>query len=245
MPEDHHEPWELDAEAQARGRWSPLLLSLNAGLKQNIDGHYREVLTLCLAIEHELGLRPVVTASSTMPRLPDEIIDLLVDYDHHHADRIGCFVFGLERALACIPQVWLSYVDKVGRANFDPVELGACAGICRRFASTPEEHRRITAIIYWVLQCMLGQFPVPEFREHPRRGDPTLTVRITQKIEAVELNWKKLGLRPVVNSDMVLRWADSESWVAWVRLANMRTGKISKHSYLRLKSSGQFQLLRF
>lgn len=240
MNNEYHEPWELDAETQARGRWKILLLSLNTALSPK----KRDVLTLCVAIEHELGLRPVVTASSTMPRFPDKIIDLLADYDRNHADLAGRFVFGLERALACVPCVWLSYVGKVGRANFDPVELGACAGICRRFANTAEEHRQITAIIYWVLQCMLGQYPIPEFSEHPRRGDPTLTVSITQKIEAIQLNWKKLGLRPVVNSETVLRWADTESWVAWVQLANMCSGKISKHSYLRIKSSGQFQLLR-
>ncbi|MEN9866393.1 MAG: hypothetical protein RL748_1983 [Pseudomonadota bacterium] len=240
MPEDHHEPWELDAEAQARGRWKSLLISLKAALSPK----KRDVLTLCVAIEHELGLRPVVTASSTMPRFPDEIIKLLADYNNHHANRIGCFVFGLERALACVPCVWLSYVGRVGRANFDPVELGACAGICRRFADTPEEHRQITGIIHWVLQCMLGQYPIPEFREHPQRGDSTLTVSITQKIEAIQLNWKKLGLRPVVNSDTVLRWTDTENWVAWVRLADMRTGKITKQSCLKLKSSGQFQLIR-
>lgn len=240
MHNDHHEPWELDAVAQARGRWKILLVSLNTALSPK----KRDVLTLCVAIEHELGLRPVVTASSTMPRFPDKIIELLADYDRNHADLAGRFVFGLERALACVPCVWLSYVGKVGRANFDPVELGACAGICRRFATTEEEHRQITGIIYWTLRCMLGQYPIPEFREHPRRGDPTLTVQITQKIEAIQLNWRKLGLRPVVNSETVLRWIDSESWVAWVRLANTRTGEITKQSCLQLKSSGKFQLIK-
>jgi hypothetical protein len=239
--DEQNESWEVDAEGLTLGRWPSLMKSLKAALTR---GPVRFNLELCVVIEHELGLRPIVTSADQMPRRPEEIIELLMQYEDEHPHLICRFAPALERALACYPYRWLSYIDTVGRSNFDPVELGACAGICRRYATEPTEHTRITAIIFWVLECLIGQYPAPEIRELPQRGDPTLRAQIIQKIEAIQLNWKKLGLRPVVTSDMVVRWEDGRCWVVWVRLANTKTGVITPRCVLRLRSDGLFRLIR-
>lgn len=239
--DESNEPWEVDAEALALGRWPALLRALKNALTR---GPVRRNLELCIVIEHELGLRPLVTSSEQMPRQPEEVIELLNEYEDEHPHLIGRFVPALERALACHPYWWLSYVESVGRANFDPVELGACAGICRRYANEPSEHTRITSVFFWALECLVGQYPVPEIRELPRTGDPTLTARIIQQIETLQLNWKSLGLRPVVTSDLAVRWEGNHHWIAWVRLAHAKTGMITPRCVLRLRSDGLFRLVR-
>lgn len=239
--DEKNEPWEVDAEGLAVGRWPALLRALKNALTR---GPVRFNLEMCVVIEHELGLRPLVTSSDQMPRQPEEIIELLNEHEDEHPDLICRFVPALERALAFSPYWWLSYIDTVGRANFDPVQLGACVGICRRYATEPSEHTRITSIIFWVLECLVGQYPVPEIRELPRTGDPTLTTRIIQQIETIQLNWRSIGLRPVVNSDLTVRWEDERCWVAWVRLADIKTGVITPRCVLRLRSDGLFRLVR-
>ncbi len=239
--DDNNEPWEVDADALALGRWPSLLLSLKSALTR---GPVRRNLELCVVIEHELGLRPLVTSSSQIPRQPGEVIHLLNAYDYEHPHLISSFVPAMERALACYPYWWLAYVESMGLANFDPIELGACAGICRRYSNAPTEHTRTTAVIYWVLECLIGQYPIPEIRELPQRGDPTLRAQIIQKVEAVQLNWKKLGLRPVITSDLAVRWEDTHCWIAWVRLAHTKTGVITPRCVLRLRSDGLFRLFR-
>lgn len=240
MP-DYDPSEEVDAEELALGRWPSLLRALKMAL---IKGSVRRILMMCVNVEYVLGMRALMTSDEQIPRQPSEIIELLEGFEAEHPDLLGRLTLALERALATSPFWWVSYVRLVGRANFDPVELGACAGIARAHAGSPQEHQEITAIIHHCWSMLLGQWPVPEVRALPQRGDPTLLARIITATEQVQLNWRSLGLRPVVNQDLAVRWIDHAKWVAWVRLANTLDGKINGHAVLRLQSDGLFRLVR-
>jgi hypothetical protein len=51
-----------------------------------------------------------------------------------------------------------------------------------RHPSTPKEHKGVTRIINHCMTTLLGQFPIPEVRELPRSGDPTLHLEIVRAV---------------------------------------------------------------
>jgi len=94
------------------------------------------------------------------------------------------------------------------------------------------------------LASLLGKRPIPEIGEHPRTGDPTFSVQIAHLTEQVQVNWRSLGLRPVLNQKLVVRRDQGRGWVAWIELAEAKAGKIHPHSVLQLLENGHFRLLR-
>jgi hypothetical protein len=69
-------------------------------------------------------------------------------------------------------------------------------------------------------------------------------VQIAHTIEQVQINWRSLGLRPVLNRKMVVRRDETREWVAWIELAQTGTGRINENSVLQLRENGRFRLLR-
>lgn len=228
------------AKSLEAGRWPLLLQAFEDGLNQESPPR---VMDMCFHVEVELGLHYLLDPDFRLPRPPDRILELLQEVEREHFGRIEVFVPRLERALAASPTWWIDYVENCGFSVFDPVELGAAAGIARRYAEGPKEHRRIVKIIHQCWCRLLGQCSVPEIREHPRTGDPTLTVQIARAVESVQINWRSLGLRPLLNRQMVVR-RDASGWVAWIELAYAQSGRIHPHSVLQLQENGRFRLLR-
>jgi hypothetical protein len=223
------------------GRWPILFKGFEDGLSKESPPR---IMDLCFQVEIELGLHYLLDSDFRLPRQPDRIMELLREVEAEHFGRIPLFVSRLERALAVSPSYWCRYVESCGLSAFDPGELGAAAGIARRYALGRSEHRRVVRIIHQCRASLLGQHPIPEIREHPRTGDPTLTVQIVQAVEQVQVNWRTLGLRPVVNRQLVVRRDENRGWVAWVELAETKTAKIHPHSVLQLFENGHFRLLR-
>ena len=229
------------AKSLEAGRWLMLRRAFEAGLTKEQP---MRILELCVQFELELGLYYLLDPDFRVPRQPDRVVELLHEIECEHFDRIAVLVPRLERALAVSPTWWCHYVESCGISTFDPVELGACAGIARRYAEGPQEHRRIVRIVHQCWASLLGERPIPEIREHPRTGDPTLTVQIAHVAEQVQVNWRSLGLRPVINRQMVVRRDENRGWVAWIDLAEAKTGNIHPHSVLQLFENGHFRLLR-
>jgi hypothetical protein len=71
-----------------------------------------------------------------------------------------------------------------------------------------------------------------------------LTVRIAHAVEQVQVNWRSLGLRPVINRQMVVRRDENRGWVAWIDLVETKSEKLHPHSVLQLFENGHFRLLR-
>lgn len=235
------ESWDVDGPGLAIARWRPVVDVIEAVFR---EGSIDDQLSLCLAVEIELGLRPLVTMRSQVVLVPDEIKVLLRSYETEHAGQLAVFVPALERALAAVPALWIQYIDRVGRACFDPIDLAAAAAVARRYADGPAIQREITRIVFGALECVAGQYPIPVVREAPRRGYPTLILDVTRMVSALEVNWKGLGLRPVIDTDMVVRWPTPDQWVAWVRVVRFKSGHRHPSCALRIRSNGQFRFVR-
>ena len=235
---------ETDSDGLALARWSSAVGAIRDALS-NLD--FEEYVNLSRNLEIELGLRAVVDAQSARPIDDEEWISILMNYEENHSRVLHTVVPRLERALASSPERWVNYVNKIGRSCFDPVELASCAAIAKSFAddTLAEVHVKINQLILWSWDCLLGQRPIPQVRQFPQQDHPTLHLVIIRAIEKVELNWRSIGLRPIITNSMTVRWAsESESWTAWIQLAHIQTGIINPNAVLRLNSDGFWRILR-
>lgn len=241
----HDECDDIDSAGLARARWLCLVYALLDALRNLESDDYKR---LSMQIELEMGLRRVVPISEGEKYFtPVTYWELKFNrYGEEHEDFFPVLVPRMERALATQPIQWLAYVNGMGRACFDPAELSSCAAIAKNFADGLPNHvsSEVIRILHWSWACVLGQKPVPLVREVPRRGHPMIILEIIGEVERIELNWKSLGMTPVVNAETVVRWDEHERWVAWVKLVRMRTGKIAPNDALRLRSDGVWRIVR-
>ena len=232
-----------DHDGLALARWPSAVNAIHDALT-NAD--HEIYVSLSRILEVELGLRSVVDTKNNKPIDVEDWESILIDYEANHGKALYIVVPRMERALASVPQRWVRYVDEIGRSCFDPVELAACAAVAKRFANEPlaELHVKINSLIIWAWDCLLGQRPIPQVRQLPRRDHPNLILLIIRAIHAVELNWAAIGLRPIIDDDLTVRWGESETWTAWVKLVHTNTCKINPHAVLRLQSNKFWRILR-
>ena len=236
---------DIDAAGLARARWLLLVDALMTALRSLKAEDYER---LSYQIEIEMGLRHVVPLTKYDKYVtPVSRWELTFErYEDEHADFFPVLVPRMERALATQPIRWIAYVNGMGRGCFDPAELSSCAAVAKKFSDGLPNHvsADVIRILHWSWECLLGQKPVPLVRELPRRGHPTVILEIIGGVERVELNWKALGMTPVVNAETVVRWDEHERWVAWVKMVRTKTGKPTSAAALRLRSDGVWRIVR-
>jgi len=234
---------ETDEAGLAKARWLIVADAIRDALENSDPEDSR---TLSRHLELELGLRPIFNFwDSDYEFVPSGAwMSLLFDYAEAD-DEMLCFIVPrIERALATSPKRWLAYVHETGRACFDPVELSVCVAIAKRATeSNSPEHNALNTLLHWCWECVLGQRPIPHVRQAPQRNYPTLILNIIRHVEKIELNWPSLGLAPVINDEIVVRWDEFERWVAFIKLVNTDTGKISPDVSLRLRSDGLWRVV--
>ena len=232
-----------DQDGLALARWPAAVNAIHDALS-NAD--HEIYVSLSRILEVELGLRAVVDRKINKPLDIEEWVARFIDYEANHGKALYLVVPRIERALASVPNRWLRYVDEMGRSCFDPVELAACAAVAKRFSDEPlaEVHVKINAIIIWAWDCLLGQRPIPQIRQLPRRDHPNLMLLIIRAIHEVELNWTAIGLRPIITDDLTVRWGESGTWTAWVKLVHINSNKLNSHAVLRLQSNNFWRILR-
>jgi hypothetical protein len=239
MSEDEY----ITEKQLAQARWIRICDALRLALEEMNREH---AAALSWRLEFELGLRSIFTINDSdyHPTSAADWMELLSLYADSYEDLICYFVPRLERAFAGCPRQWLDYVNETGRSCFDPVELSACIAIAKNEA-TPfsREHRDLNQLLHWCWECVFGQYPIPVVRELPRRGHPTLILDIIKAIDGIELNWKSIGLTPIINKDMAIRWDDHERWTAFIKLMEIKTGQISADSSIRIRSDGLWRLV--
>lgn len=237
---------DIDSAGLAKARWSCVTDSLLEALK-NSDPSDVQYLTLHLRIE--LGLQDVAAVFRDPGACPttEQWGGIFAHYERDCEDLLPVFVPRLERALATQPGRWVAYVRSLGRSCFDPVDLSACVGIARRHVredSLPHVGEELLRLLHWAWDCVLGQRPVPLIREFPARHYPRTGLEIIKAVEQVEVSWRAIGLRPVINRDMALRWDEHERWTVWLRMVSAKSGEISPYAVLRPRSDGAWRIVR-
>lgn len=235
---------DIDYEGLAVARWLKILHAVGDALNEATEPQRTRLL---LALEVELGLRSVLDVARSLeePVPATELLDLLVQFAEANHNRLHAVVPRLERALATLPEHWLAYVQETGRACFDPTELaGACALAKDAADSHDRVHGRINAIMAWAIESIIGQRPLPTVRHARFNEHPTLVLDIIREVGKIEINWASLGLTPVIDQAMVVRWDAHERWTAFLKLASVHTGEISRNRALRVRSDGVWVVLR-
>lgn len=235
---------DIDYEGLAVARWLRILEAVSNALNDAIT---TERTRLLLALEMELGLRSVldVARGQEEPISASDCIDLLVQFADANPEHLHAVVPRLERALATLPEQWLAYVQATGRACFDPTELaGACAIAKDAAAVNDRVQPRINALMAWAIDSVIGPRPLPAVRHARFHEHPTLVLDIIREVAKIEINWASLGLTPVINQAMVVRWDAHERWTAFIKMASVHTGEISRSRALRIRSDGDWVVLR-
>lgn len=234
---------QIDETGLAKARWPRIRAAIRDALENSDHDDYT---ALSQRLELELGLRSIFkfTEPDYEPIPPEDFIAMVAEYARKQEHMICFVVPRLERALAASPTRWLAYVKATGRDCFDPTELTVCIAIAKR-ACEPlsSEHVAINALLHWCWDCILGQRPIPLVRQAPQRGHPTLILEIIRGIEQIELNWKALGLTPVINDLLAVRWDEQERWTAFIKLIT-KSGEISPYASLRLRGDGIWRIVR-
>lgn len=236
---------DIDLIGLAEARWLRLVHALLKFDEQESNRDQRA--RLALQIELELGLSSIMDLPDRTeePTHIQELIRTLELFVESNPGFLAALVMRLERAFAAFPHAWLDYVKENGRACFDPAELAACAATAKNHtAPGAADHKRVLALIHWSWDALLGQRPVPFVQVAVRHGHPTVILDVIKAIEDIEVNWASLGLRPIINRDLALRWDQFERWTAFVKLIQTDTGKISSHTSLRLRSDGIWRIVR-
>lgn len=236
---------DIDVVGLAEARWLRILHALLKFDEQESDNDQRT--RLALQIELELGLCSLLDLPDRTeePAYIQELVRASETFVDSNPEFLAALVMRLERAFAAFPQAWLDYVAENGRASFDPVELAACSAIAKNHtAPCAADHKRILAIIHWSWDALLGQRPVPFVQNARRHGHPTVILDVIRAIEDIEVNWASLGLSPIINRDLALRWDQFERWTAYVKLIVAATGQISPDKSLRIRSDGVWRIVR-
>lgn len=244
MSEEMHEDDQIDLVGLAEARWLRVIHTLLKSAEE-CDGDYRA--RLALRIELELGLRSLLDLadSADEPASIEALVREVERFGDKHPEFMAPVVLALERALAGCPAEWLNYVERNGRAAFDPVDLASAAAIARsHLAPGAPDHRRVVAILHWCWDALLGQRPVPFVRAAIQHGHPTIILDVIKEIERLEVNWESLGAIPIVDGNLAVRWDEYERWTAFVRLSLLSDGRISRDRVLRLRSDGVWRIVR-
>lgn len=239
-----HEDDDIAETALAKARWLRICDELRQAFEE-MDR--RDFIALSWRLELELGLRSIFTINDPdyQPITAEDWMEMLGLYADSYEDLICYFVPRLERALASFPSRWLNYVHQTGRSCFDPVELSACIAIAKHETEPfSSDHTELNRMLHWCWDCVLGQHPMPVVRELPRRGHPTLILDIIKAVDQIEVNWKSMGLTPVINKEMAIRWDAQERWTAFIKLIEIKTGEISTDNSLRVRSDGTWRLVK-
>jgi hypothetical protein len=234
---------DFDHEGLSAARWLRLFHTITEVLNDAEEPHRSQ---LALFLEIELGLRSVldIARSQEEPLPAAELLGQLEEFADGHTECLSLVVPRIERALATQPPVWLKYILETGRACFDPTELAACAAIAKDNAVPgAPEHLAVNAIMEWAVETVLGQLPIPVVRSARFAENPTVILDVIREVGKVELNWRSLGLTPVIDKTFALRWDEAERWTAFVRLMSAVNGKISRDRILRLRSDGLWRIV--
>lgn len=234
---------EVDSDGLAVARWLRILHALRDALAESDEPSRCR---LALAVEHELGLRSVldIAASLEEPIGAAELIDMLTEFGDAYSHFLPVVVPRLERALATFPAAWIAYVRETGCVAFDPTELAGCCAIAKTNAEPgAKEHIAINALLASSVELILGRQPIPLVRSARLDEHPTIILDVVREISRIELNWRSLGLTPVIDKRFALRWDEHERWTAFVPLASTTTGKTTEQ-ILRLRSDGAWRLVR-
>lgn len=235
---------DIDHEGLAAARWLRVFHAVSDTLDTTTAWGRIQLL---LALEMELGLRSVfdVAFAHEEPISANDLLDLLREFAESNPESLHVVVPRLERALATLPEQWLTYVLETGRACFDPTELAGCCAIAKDAAeSNAPVHKAINAMLTWSIDCVVGQRPLPAVRCARLDEHPTLILDIVRQVGKIEINWGSLGLTPVINDAMVVRWDAHERWTAFIKLASAHTGAISRDRALRIRSDGDWVILK-
>jgi hypothetical protein len=236
---------DIDSVGLARARWGCVVDALIEALKNSVP---EERARISLWMEIELGIREIATAlrSTGSSATREQWEGVFRHYETECEDILPALTLRLERVLATMPGRWVAYVRDLGRSCFDPAELGAGVAIARSFLEEDPTNvgEELLRLLHWSWDCVLGQRPVPSIREFPARQYPRTGLEIIKAVEQVEVNWRALGLRPVINRDMALRWDEHERWTAWLRMVSAKSGEISPYAVLRLRSDGAWRIVR-
>lgn len=235
---------EIDYEGLAAARWLRAYHAVSEALDATTAWGKTQ---LTLALEMELGLRSVldVARAREEPISIAELLQLLREFAEANTEHLHLVVPRLERALARLPEAWVNYVNETGRACFDPAELAGCCAIAKDAAEfNAPVHKAINALMTWSIDSVVGQRPIPEVRFARQHEHPTIILDVVREIGKIELNWDSLGLVPVINRAMVIRWDANERWTAFVKLASPHAGTISRSKALRIRSDGQWVIIK-